>query len=396
MLYEEVKKDKMYLFMLIDEYFAFLELWKNEYSEKDNPPRNPADMAHSPELLRIKKVFSDHVDALNDNCPLWKMSLSLVGDGADKKKVLENWLPQLMLFNLRVLDIYDSAMNGMTVDEMIKTMQDQKIGHPKEPQTEEEAIKGALGGKMLGQFGRPSFWQHRYDGMGSDFKPHDWYLSWSSVGDKVWKTTKLPESKQHLKILNLGCGNSHLAEDLLEDKSVNIDTIYSIDFIESVIRAQQERANEKKLDSQLKYIHMDVLTMNDFPDAEFDLIIDKGTMDSVLMTATAPVDFGTACKQISRVLKPGGWFVLISCAIGFNQVKPLQNLTEFKWRVTQVIEMPSDSNPDTKINVVLIQKFSDSELKDAIEEAKKQKMTSSLNAPPLPATVQMAKPQQPT
>ena len=62
-LVKEVSEDKMVLFALLDDYMSFFESYKSEFSEKDNPTRNLKDMANSPELLRIRKVFTDHQQA---------------------------------------------------------------------------------------------------------------------------------------------------------------------------------------------------------------------------------------------------------------------------------------------------------------------------------------------
>jgi ubiquinone/menaquinone biosynthesis C-methylase UbiE len=383
----EMNKDKMVLFLLVDEYMSFFEAYKSEFNEKDNPTRNAKDVANSPELVRIRKVFSDHQDALTDEHPLWQLVVKLLGAKLDREKALRHFLPQLMLFVLRILDIYDSAMNGMTVEDVLDMMKRQqaeaKAPKRREPMDEEDAIRTALGEKMLGQFGKPSFWQHRYDGIAPDFKPHDWYVSWGTIKDRVWNATKLGGKEKDpqrgpLRVLNLGCGNSLLAEALVDDPAANIEKILSIDFVESVVIAQQGRVKDTaRFKDKLEFRAMDVLHMEELEDASFDLVIDKGTMDSLLTTATAATDFGDACKQISRVLKPGGWLVMVSCAIGYQQIKPLQNLTLFKWKVAHVSEMPSDINQETKINMLLINKLTDSELQHALETGIKSTASSS-------------------
>lgn len=380
----------MFMFLFTDEYMTFMEQFKEEYSPKDNPGRNAQDVAKSPELLRIRKVFVDHQDLLTENHKLVKLVQQLLpGAPVDLKKMVTDLLPQFILFALRIFDVYDSAMSGLTVEETIELMKHQeaekKAPNRAKPQTEEDAIKAALGEKMLGQFGRPQFWQHRYDGITADFKPHDWYVSWGTVKDKIWQSTGLglptsaiKEGKtaandgafKPLTVLNLGCGNSLVAEALCDDLAAKVERVVSIDFVESVVKAQEERVKNTKYEKKCEWRTMDVMKMDELAEGSFDLIVDKGTLDSLLTTNTATTDFADACKQISRVMKPGGWFVMISCAIGFEQIKPLQNLTLFKWKVAHVSEMPSDISQETKINMLLIQRLSDSDLQVAIEESK--------------------------
>ena len=84
----EMNKDKMVLFLLVDEYMSFFEAYKSEFNEKDNPTRNAKDVANSPELVRIRKVFSDHQDALMDEHPLWQLVVKLLGAKLDREKAL--------------------------------------------------------------------------------------------------------------------------------------------------------------------------------------------------------------------------------------------------------------------------------------------------------------------
>lgn len=385
------------MFLFLDEYMTFMEQFKEEFNMQDNPTRNLKDMAKSPELLRIRKVFVDHQDLLTDEHSLTKLVAKLLPGGpVDLKKMVNDLLPQVILFALRIFDVYDSAMSGLTVEETIELMKHQEAEKkaPNRPkvQTEEDAIKTALGEKMLGQFGRPQFWQHRYDGITPDFKPHDWYVSWGTVKDRIWqltglglptsaikegKTAATNDALKPLTVLNLGCGNSLVAEALSDDLAAKVERVVSIDFVESVVKAQEERVKNTKYEKKLEFRTMDVMKMDELPEASFDLIVDKGTLDSLLTTSTAATDFADACKQISRLMKPNAWFVMISCAIGYEQIKPLQNLTLFKWKVVHVSEMPSDINQETKINMLLLQRLSDKDLQIAIEESKAKAASSS-------------------
>jgi EEF1A lysine methyltransferase 4 len=49
-----------------------------------------------------------------------------------------------------------------------------------------------------------------------------------------------------------------------------------------------------------------------FPDSHFDAVIDKGTLDSLLCGEGTTAATGRYASEISRILKPGGSFVVVS------------------------------------------------------------------------------------
>jgi SAM-dependent methyltransferase len=59
-----------------------------------------------------------------------------------------------------------------------------------------------------------------------------------------------------------------------------------------------------------------VLVMNccalNFPDASFDAVIDKGTLDSILCSEASTANSGRYTHEVARVLKPGGVFIIVS------------------------------------------------------------------------------------
>ena len=52
--------------------------------------------------------------------------------------------------------------------------------------------------------------------------------------------------------------------------------------------------------------------MNDFIDASFDLVVDKGTLDAMLCGKSGMKDVGRMMREICRVLRSPGSYVLIS------------------------------------------------------------------------------------
>ena len=50
----------------------------------------------------------------------------------------------------------------------------------------------------------------------------------------------------------------------------------------------------------------------DFETSSFDLVIDKGTMDSMLCSGHSYMDVARMLTQVHRVLKPGGIYFLVT------------------------------------------------------------------------------------
>jgi ubiquinone/menaquinone biosynthesis C-methylase UbiE len=85
---------------------------------------------------------------------------------------------------------------------------------------------------------------------------------------------------------------------------------------------------------------MDVRAM-EMPDSCFDLIIDKGLFDAQLCGEDNLNGVTTMVAEISRVLKPGGAYVVVShgkpaARLGYLQKRELQ------WDV-QVLEIPKNA-----------------------------------------------------
>jgi ubiquinone/menaquinone biosynthesis C-methylase UbiE len=112
----------------------------------------------------------------------------------------------------------------------------------------------------------------------------------------------------------VGCGNSSLSEDMYSNAFKNIT---NIDYSEVVICKMKERTTEMK---EMKWITMDARKMTLFENSSFDVILDKGTIDSFLTTQTsvwevpedAQKDIDLMLAEIHRVQKNEGIYVYIS------------------------------------------------------------------------------------
>lgn len=105
-----------------------------------------------------------------------------------------------------------------------------------------------------------------------DPEPFDWYQRFSGLKDII--TTHIDKAN---RVLNVGAGNSRLSEEMFEEGYSNIT---NIDISNVCVKAMKEKYKEKG--DNFKYLLMDVKAM-DFPETSFDAVVDKATLDSVLV-----------------------------------------------------------------------------------------------------------------
>nr|QTZ19554.1 methyltransferase 13 [Bixa orellana] len=148
-------------------------------------------------------------------------------------------------------------------------------------------------------YGDALYWDARY--MQEQGGAFDWYQRYSSLRPFVRKF--VPTSS---RVLMVGCGNALMSEDMVKD---GYEDIMNID-ISSVAIETMRRKYEYI--PQLKYMQMDVRDMSFFPDESFGNVIDKGTLDSLMCGTDAPISATQMLGEVSRLLKPGGTYMLVT------------------------------------------------------------------------------------
>ena len=83
---------------------------------------------------------------------------------------------------------------------------------------------------------------------------------------------------------------------------------YNIDICQNVIDFMKSRNKDRK------GLHFDVMDVCDmaYKDETFDLVIDKSTIDALLCGDHSFMIVAKMLKEISRVLKTGGYYIIIS------------------------------------------------------------------------------------
>uniref|UniRef100_A0A2R5LBB5 EEF1A lysine methyltransferase 4 n=1 Tax=Ornithodoros turicata TaxID=34597 RepID=A0A2R5LBB5_9ACAR len=139
---------------------------------------------------------------------------------------------------------------------------------------------------------------------------YDWLLSYESYSHLL---------KQHVKksdrILMLGCGNSLLSELMYKDGYKDVE---NIDYSEVVIKKMALHCDTC---ASMKWHIMDATNLL-FEDGRFDVVIEKATIDALLVNEKDPWNVSESAKtlvhtvltEVSRVLRHGGRFISITFA----------------------------------------------------------------------------------
>lgn len=184
-------------------------------------------------------------------------------------------------------------------------------------------------------------------------------------------------SKENCKVLIIGCGNSTLGEDMMKDGWTG--NITNVDFSKTVIKQMKERynasryrkiqniqirrqsENEKfpKLEStrssyneqnkvknkitrqipKMAFECADVTESLPFSDGSFDLIMCKGTLDSVLCSKGGILKTKRMMSECHRVLKKdSGVLAVVSFGAPDNRLMYFENTN--LWRQVDVHKVP--------------------------------------------------------
>ncbi|XP_074859967.1 EEF1A lysine methyltransferase 4 [Carettochelys insculpta] len=152
------------------------------------------------------------------------------------------------------------------------------------------------------------FWDSRYRETGT--APSEWFGGLASFREQLEA-----ELRPGDRILVLGCGNSALSYDLFQ---LGYTDITSIDYSPVCIAGMRARYGQCQ---GLRWAVMDAQDLA-FTDGSFDVVLEKGTLDSMMVGETDPwnVTPETAAlldqvlKEVSRVLRSGGRFISITFA----------------------------------------------------------------------------------
>mmetsp|Transcript_38197 Transcript_38197/g.61300 ORF Transcript_38197/g.61300 Transcript_38197/m.61300 type:complete len:247 (+) Transcript_38197:179-919(+) len=140
----------------------------------------------------------------------------------------------------------------------------------------------------------------------SGFK--EWYLDLDDVCGELQKHLDTFKAKKHSnRILHSGTGTSELPFRL---HKAGYASQVGIDFSDDCIKSLQS-AQEKSELKGMEFKKMDVRRMS-FEKESFDAVVDKGTLDCVMLTDKGEQSAHQYLKEISRILVRGGEAAIFS------------------------------------------------------------------------------------
>ena len=169
-------------------------------------------------------------------------------------------------------------------------------------------------GKRL-HYADAKYWDQRYLlSSKHSIDNYEWYSMDDALVDETLAIVRgvAGQSKVPIKILELGCGQSRLGQQLVDAGFLSVTCT---DFSPVVIaqrRKEQEGTKSAYGARPVAYLCADAANMPMFDDGHFDVVVEKATLDS--MTFGTPEHMRVVARELCRVLRPGGVLVSVSNA----------------------------------------------------------------------------------
>ena len=176
-----------------------------------------------------------------------------------------------------------------------------------------------------------SYWDERYT---RDPTPYEWYQPFSRIKPLIEQYLTSEASA-----VSVGCGNSSLNAEILE---CGLNKVVGIDVSDVVIKQMQQLYADE---SRLEWIIADC-TAIPLPDASFDFVFDKGTLDSLNSSLQTVPQATQMLTEICRILKPGGLFFEVTYGTPNTRV-PLITTASSQWELIETKEIEKPVDPGT-------------------------------------------------
>lgn len=117
--------------------------------------------------------------------------------------------------------------------------------------------------------------------------------------------------------MDIGCGNAVILNGLAEEGFLNLN---GMDYVEKAVELAKEIAQTNG--HNIKFYQDDILNLKE-KEKKYQLVIDKGTLDAILLTPNVSrTDLLVPYLQsLSYIIKPNGYFIITSCNMTLDQIK---------------------------------------------------------------------------
>lgn len=174
-------------------------------------------------------------------------------------------------------------------------------------------------------YGSAGFWDRRYATHEPEDGTHDWLGPYSRFREPICTATG---GNRTARVLDLGCGTSGLLEDLWDD---GYRHLVGVDLSAAAVEIMHRRNSEVR--PGIQWLACDVGRLR-FESCCFDLVVDKGTMDAVMCNEDGdPLQIVRMISEVSRVLRVGGTYLVLSCSA--NPRQALSCRPEFMFEVSE-------------------------------------------------------------
>jgi len=168
-----------------------------------------------------------------------------------------------------------------------------------------------LGDVLTARMATAEYWENRYRRT-DEPEEFEWLAGWDKL-QSLCEDWLGDRRHREGPLLVVGCGNSRLTEELAK---AGWRDIVSADISATVIEKMAQRC-PAALRPAVRWVVDDIRRMA-FPDAAFETVFDKATLDALLADKSQQdadgvcPDVTLALNEIARVLRPGGRFVWVS------------------------------------------------------------------------------------
>jgi SAM-dependent methyltransferase len=164
-------------------------------------------------------------------------------------------------------------------------------------------------------------------------KIDEWYIAYQD-SPKLQQLIARAIPDKEACVVQVGCGNSRLAPGLVDDGWRNL---VNVDISRAALQQMQRRYARSHPD--MGFLLADATHLKDWSDGCIDAVVDKGTLQSLMLLQDGIVRCQKFASEMHRVLRPGGVMIQI---LGRPGMQIYLKTPEIRWAKVVHSEVPRD------------------------------------------------------